>query len=344
VRPLTWEELDHRWADLEAAADATPGIDPWCSGPDWLIPVATGFAPDAPRLLLSTDDGTGFALLSGYTGDIGGRPGADLLSGLEPLWGFGCPILGPDPGAVAAELADHLRRTAERRSLLLPGLPPLPSQTEPDQSGGPSRDRGADRTTIPIASALSDLGRVGLGHGISRQVADLHDGFETWLTRRSARFRRNLRRAERAADHAGLMIVDAADDPRVFDRILAIERRSWKGLDDSGITSTEMATMYRAMVERLQARGRLLANVAVLDGRDVGYIIGGLRGRRYRGLQLSFTVDAQALSVGHLLQADQLAKLAEHDRADVYDLGMDFGYKRRWADRLEPSAILLIER
>lgn len=336
MRPLTWDELDHRWADLEAAVDATPGIDPWCSGPDWVLSVAVGFAPDAERLLLTTDDGTGFALLAAYAGppDGGGRRSdVELLSGLEPLWGFGCPILGPDPGSVAAELADHLLAAGDARSLLLPGLPPL---DDPLAEGG-------RLTTLPIATALSDLGRVGAGRGISRQVADLDGGLDRWLERRSPRFRRNLRRARRLADEADLTIVDAADDADVFERILAIERRSWKGLDDSGITSPEMTTTYRTMVDRLQARGRLLANVAVLGGRDVGYILGGLRARRYRGLQLSFTVDAEALSVGHLLQLHQITRLTDEDRADVYDLGMDFGYKRRWADRLEPSTILLVE-
>lgn len=338
MRPLTWEELDHRWADLELAVDATPGIDPWCSGPDWVLPVAIGFAPDAPRHLLTTDDGAGFALLAAYS-DPGDPP---ILSGLEPLWGFGCPILGQDPGAVAAELADHLLAIGDASTLLLPGLPPLPDPLDATTAADPAT--GARHTTLAIASALAELGRVGVSQGISRQVADLADGLYPWLARRSPRFRRNLRRAARLAEEAGLTIVDAADDPHVFERVLAIERRSWKGLDDSGITSPEMTTMYRSMVTRLQARDRLLAHVAVLDGRDVGYIIGGLRARRYRGLQLSFTVDAEPLSVGHLLQLHQITRLTDHGLADVYDLGMDFGYKRRWADRLEPSAILLVEQ
>jgi hypothetical protein len=365
VRPLTLEELDRRWSDLEAAADATPGIDPWCSGPDWQLPVAAGFAPAAPRLLLTTDDGAGFALLSEYR-DERGRA---LLSGLEPLWGFGCPVLGPDPAAVAAQLADHLIDRGERRPLLLPGLPPLPRLPEPGPGPrrtarsrvgsspaepgpdpaewplppGRSDPTGARRTTLPVAEALSDVGRVGIGPGITRLVADLTGGLDPWMARRSAKFRRNLRRAVQTAERAGLRVVDTSDDPAVFARILAIEQRSWKGREGSGLTSPDMTATYRAMVERLQARGRLLASVAIVDGRDVGYILGGLRGRRYRGLQLSYTAEADRLSIGNLLQFHQLKDLTARDGADVYDLGMDFGYKRRWADRSDPSAILLVE-
>ncbi len=352
MEQLTIEDLDRRWAEVEAAVDATPGIDPWCSGPDWQLPVSLGFAPAAPRLLLTTDDGRGFALLAGYRD----ADGSEVLSGLEPLWGFGSPILGPDPGSVGAELAAHLaahpggdpttdpvggRATGRPwRTLLLPGLPPIPRSTATVATA----DGPGHQTSLPLAMALSSLGRVGFAAGITRQLVDLGDGYEAWLGRRSAKFRRNLRRAERTAAAAGLTIVDGADDPAVFDRLLAIERRSWKGRDGSGITGGAMTTMYRAMVDRLRARDRLLVKVAVLDGRDVGYILGGVRGRRYRGLQVSYTGEASDLSVGNVLQARQLAELDRCDLADVYDLGMDFGYKRRWADRAETSVMLVVER
>lgn len=341
---LTTDELERRLAEVEAAVDATPGIDPWCSGPDWQLPVIEGFAPNAPRLLLATADGAGFALLARYQDPAG----AEILSGLEPLWGFGCPTIGADLGslgtALAAELGAGLATDDATgrpwQTLLLPGLPPIAGVTGPASETG---DAGR-RTALPLAVALSSLGRAGFADGITRQLIDLSDGYEAWLDRRSPKFRRNLRRAERAAGAAGLTSVDASDDPDVFDRLLAIEARSWKGQEGSGITGEGMTVMYRSMVERLQARGRLLVRVATLDDRDVGYILGGVRNRRYRGLQLSYTADAAELSVGNVLQSEQLAQLDRLDLADIYDLGMDFEYKRRWADRAEPSVVLVVQR
>ena len=332
VHHLTLDELDQRWAEVEAAVDATPGIDPWCSGPDWQLPSHRAFAPTAEPLILAAANGPGFALLARYRVDH-----RLTVSGLEPLWGFGCPIVGPDPAAVAAELASHLADDPDWDTIVLPGLPP-------------SLDDSS--TTVEVAIPLAQLGRAGLAAGITRQVADLTAGYDAWLARRSARFRRNLRRARRAADDAGLQIVEATDDPELFDRLLSIELRSWKGVEDSGITGPEMTTMYRTMVDRLADRGRLVAHVATLAGRretcgerrDVGYILGGLRARRYRGLQLSYTMDVADLSIGNTLQVHQLAQLAERGLADVYDLGMDIDYKRRWADRDEPSAVLVVER
>jgi len=360
VEQLTIEDLDRRWADVETAADATPGIDPWCSGLDWQIPVTLGFAPTANRLLFATDDGSGFALLASYRDPNG----TQVLSGLEPLWGFGSPILGPDPGAIGAALALVLGSGTTTDSgagaiappwqtMVLPGLPPISRPTGPTSQRRPAAPAGSSdqtetspghHTSLPLALALASLGRAGFAEGITRQLIDLDDGYEAWLQRRSPKFRRNLRRAGRQAADAGLTVVNGADDPDVFDRLLAIEQRSWKGLDGSGITGDAMTVMYRTMVDRLRTRGRLLVHLAVLDGDDVGYILGGVRDRRYRGLQLSYTDDAAGLSVGNVLQAHQLAELDHWDLADVYDLGMDFDYKRRWADRTETSVVLVIQR
>lgn len=141
-----------------------------------------------------------------------------------------------------------------------------------------------------------------------------------------------------------MSIEDASNDPLLFERLMSIEYRSWKGQEGSGITSIEMSAMYESMIARLVVQGRLAAHVAVVDGSDVGYILGGIRSRRYRGLQLSYCDDARELSVGNLLQDHQLRLLDSLDLADTYDLGMDFDYKRRWADHRETSLTLVVHR
>jgi hypothetical protein len=189
------------------------------------------------------------------------------------------------------------------------------------------------------------------GEGMTRRVADVSEGYDQWLHARSSRFRRNLRQAEAKAADVGLNLVDSAGDDQLFNRLLTIEQQSWKGQDDSGITTPEMSTMYGMMIDRLRERDRLQAFVAQLPGSgtdnqpvDVGYILGGIRNRRYRGLQISFSGIHRDLSIGNLLQNHQLRHLTEHDLADVYDLGMDFEYKQRWADEAQTSITLMLHR
>ena len=251
MEPLTFDDLDDRSLGRRRGRgrQPPPGIDPWCSGPDWQLPVAAGFAPDAPRLLLATADGLGFALLSRYRSDHR----TDLVSGLEPLWGFGSPLLGPDTGDVANQLSAVLAADRSWSTILLPGLPPIRQRGSADPREPDDQAAAGDRTTLPIAVAFSSLGRVGLGEGITRQVIDLDGGYEAWLSRRSPKFRRNLRRGQRTAAEAGLAMVDASTDDHLFDRLHAIEQRSWKGREGSGITGDEMATMYRSMIDRLRS-------------------------------------------------------------------------------------------
>lgn len=338
VRLLSLSELDDLWVEFEAAVDATPEIDAWCSGLDWQIPVCSAFAPEAERLLLATENNDGFALLARYRDQLD----AGLIGGLEPLWGFGTPIVGGNLTSVTAQLAATLGKRADWNTLLLPGMPL--TAVEATEDGKRRAKPPPDGVMMEIAFGLSRLGQVHAAEGITRQIADLSGGYEDWLARRSPKFRRNLRQADARAAKAGLVIEDASADPDLFARLMAIEKQSWKGREGSGITSAEMSITYRLMIERLRDRGRLLAHVARLDECDVGYILGGVRTNRYRGLQLSFADASRHLSIGNLLQDHQLKQLSGNGRATTYDLGMDFGYKQRWADTTETSVTLVVQR
>lgn len=326
VDKLTFDQLLDEWADVEAAVDATAGIDHWCSAPDWIVPVASGFAPRGKRLLLRSTERNGYVLLGFYR-----RANHVLLSSIEPLWGFASPIFGSEIAALTAELSTELKQRNDWSMLIMAGLPPLPH-----------------RLSRTIVDGLSPLGPCLFTEGITRRVADLTGGYDSWLARRSGRFRRNLRQAEARAAEAGVTIEPVDDDPRLFKRIMDIEQRSWKGSDGSGITGTEMSTMYDLMIDRLRERGRLQAKVARLtvdgDPTDVGFILGGVRNRRYRGLQISFDADHAHLSIGNLLQNRQLQQLVDEDLADTYDMGMDFPYKQRWAEHGERSVTLMLHR
>ena len=336
MRQLTLDQLTEQWSDVEAAVDATPGIDPWCSALDWTIPVATAFAPRGKRLLLQSSNGNGYVLLGYYR-----RDNLPFLGSIEPLWGFACPLFGPDVRALTAELAEYLAELPEWSMLVLNGFPPLPYLP-----------------TKTVRDGLGVLGPTVLTDGITRRVADLAGGYDCWLSERSSRFRRNLRQAKTRAKQQGVQILDVADDPTLFDRIHAIEQDSWKGQDGSGVTGPQMSIMYATMIDRLRGRQRLQAFVARLPAStastattvasggpvDVGYILGGIRNRRYRGLQISFSSHHPGLSIGNLLQDHQLHHLTSNDLADSYDMGMDFPYKKRWADRGEKSVTLVVTR
>ncbi len=324
VKQLAASAAEERWMDLEAAVDATATIDPWCSGPDWVLPVAGAFAPEAEPLVLEAD-GAGFALLARHRVQSAG----DIIAGLEPLWGFATPIIGSDLPQVAQRLASWLGTQQGWDRLVLPGLP----------------NNGDLLRTLAIH--LQEIGQLGVAPGITRQIIDLNEGVDAWLERRKPSFRRNLRNASRRAHEAGLSIAQV--DPSrstssdLFLRLLDIEQQSWKGQASDGIASPEMGAFYHELIRRLAKRGRLRISIAQIDGDDVGYILGGVRNGRYRGLQLSYVESAHHLSVSHLLQLSEVKQLCGNG-INTYDMGMDMEYKRRWADQEEASVVLVLDR
>ncbi len=178
-----------------------------------------------------------------------------------------------------------------------------------------------------------------------RHSASLDGGFDGFLGRRKRTFRKNLRRAGRRVQEAGLSFDhagNAEDADAIYARIQAIEARSWKGKADSGISSGGMYVFYEHAVRLLVASGSLRAVFAVLDGRDVGFLFGGVLGDTFRGLQCSFDDDYRSLQLGNVLQATMIEALCSSGEVSDYDLGSDMPYKTRWAEGGLETVTLLV--
>jgi len=174
------------------------------------------------------------------------------------------------------------------------------------------------------------------------------DGVETFLGRRSANFRRSIRRAEAAARDVGLsweaaIATDAEAALALHDRTVAIERRSWKGIEGVGAAEGPMFEFYRAMMPRLAERGMLRVLFGRVDGRDAAYVLGAVAQGRFRGLQFSYAAEHAALALGNLGQLEMMRR-AVSEGVTLWDLGSAVPYKRRWADATEDSFSLAVLR
>lgn len=303
----------------DAAVEATPDVDGFCASTAWSFSAATSF-PDADEPVV-VGDGVAFCGMRSARSEAG-----PVLVGLDPVWGFATPFVGP-PMRAAQMLSLRLRSDDTWRLAVVAG----------------------QREDSPLTACLAQLaeGEWTLYRGTTeaRLRIDLADGVDAWFARRSSRFRQRLRRLERDADGRGLTVHDVSAVPpdELFDRVVAIEARSWKGREGTGLASPDLQVFYRQVFTRLGGRDHLRVLVARLDGRDVGYIAGGVRGDLYRGLQLAHDADHAELGVGHLLQLAQL-RLLEAEGVATYDLGMDMAYKHRWADRVDETISVVISR
>ncbi len=236
-----------------------------------------------------------------------------MLMGLDTEWGFACPLVGDVVGEFAAAVESEPWRV-----ILLPGIA-----------------LGSDLMRAVVGSFQHC--ELWLGPTLRRWVASLEGGLDGYLARRGSKLRSNLRRAARRARDEGI----AFEAKGTLERAVAVERRSWKGAVATGLLVPEMRAFYGGLVARLGPNARMV--FARKGGEDVGYILGGVRDGCYRGFQFSYDARFAHVSLGALLQAEQIAALAAEGVVS-YDMGMDLPYKHRWADGPQDTVTIAVVR
>lgn len=319
------QDLDAQSSQFDLLVDVSPGIDRFCSSTDWILPAHHALMP--PREFFSF---RGERLW--YAGAIRTLEGGlRLLEPLEASWALACPFVGLHSASQARALVAWLRSVTDEWDVtLVAGL------------------LEGEKPLRWVAGLLQDHFRLRVGDPTPRYVADLRDGVDAYLARRSRNFRRAARRTSKRAREEGIELVPAhaasiqqADG--VYERILAVEERSWKGRAHVGINIGGMGEFYRQMGRRLAAHDGHRCWFAVRDGADVGYVLGGVRGTHYRGLQFSYDEEVGDSSIGNFMQLEQMVAL-HREGIESYDLGSEADYKRRWADQRVCSPVIFAFR
>jgi len=321
-----WTGFSEAPEPFDEAVARTAGIDRFCSSSFWGIAALGAFSPENRPFVLQLPGGFA-ALAEGLTTE-----GERIWCPLESMWLLGTPIVG-EPRATAAGFAAHaLAHEDAWDAIWLSGM---------------RRDTGVFG---PLTKELRAK-RLFIGPTAQRHEADLAEGFDAWFARRSAGFRKKSRQGLRRAYREGLTV--EAFGPHnchsyeagreLFERVHAIETRSWKGLAGSGFATAGMKQFYTAMLPRLAAKGALRALVGRVNGQDACFLFGGVFAGTFRGLQMSFDDVHRELELGNAMQIIMLQSLAE-EGVEIYDLGSDMPYKARWSDQISETFTLVVRR
>ncbi|MGC6487925.1 MAG: GNAT family N-acetyltransferase [Planctomycetota bacterium] len=298
---------DHADSTWNRAVRADEHGDPFCCRTEWQLSFQEAIAPDrALELRVEGDSAVLFARRA--------RRGVPMLEPIDNSWMFGSTLLGPQAVPMLAELIARRPGCVVVLSGLLTG-------------GGRVRELlrafGAGHELLLVKSETAC-------------IASLDGGLDGYLSRRSAKLRRGLRSASRRAADRGVSFerhaptTEAACDA-VYARVLAVERRSWKGIGRCGMAESPSREFYHVMLRRLCAArgGRVM--FATHDGEDIGFILGCVGSGVYRGQQFSFVDTWRPDSIGNLLQLEQLRWLCDEGVAR-YDMGPLMDYKRSWTE------------
>lgn len=296
---------------------ATEQPDPFCATTHWQLAYREAIDPDCQLVVRHSDDG-----LIQFTEHR--WPRRPVLGPIERRWLFGANLLG----ASALDLLDGLFRELKSDGSALPYSLVISGLTR------------AGSRELATFTRFSKRYNVSLFSDELQCAASLEGGLDGFLSRRSPNLRRNLRRYGKRAVENGVTFerhtpTSAAEADAVFARMLAVELTSWKGIARCGMESPEMTRFYSIMLRRLARAGAGRVMFAVQDGRDVGFIFGGIVNGIYRGQQFSFDDRFAAMAIGNLMQFEQIAWLCE-EGARRYDLGPLLGpsmeYKTSWTE------------
>jgi len=316
----------------DEAVAASTEIDHFCSCTHWVLPAHAAFHADHTAFVAPLDAGF-MALSRGQTSGLG-----RFYAALEAMWGLACPLVGERQDALGAEAALALAAQRDRWDVLW--------------LGGIVRDGALFQALV---RGLTRTAQLRLGPVTTRHQASLEGGFEGWLGRRSALFRKRIRQTLRGLERAHIELewvdtravshgLGGADGVALFQRIHAIEQRSWKGMEGTGFVQGDMLAFYARMVPRLAQAGRLRVLFARSGGEDIAFCFGGIFGATFRGLQNSFDDRFRELSLGNAMQAHTIARLADEGVA-LYDLGSEMEYKARWAEGgLQTVTLIAVNR
>ncbi len=310
VTPESLEEPDSLINQLARTSDLA---DPMCSRSEWLLSYHAVFAPQR-TLQLRSFNGSLLALAQLLHPLIG-----PLLEPLESHWFFPNPLLGPDAVHLLEALLEEPEHKRSRPSLAISGL----------QWGSPQFHQ--------LTLLLKRRYEVGFLEPTVFRSASLEGGADGFLSRRSGKFRGNLRKALQKGQAAGIEFVrcppSLSDEAAkaVYARMLAVEESSWKGREHCGISQEPFCSFYGEVFRRMCRNGVARAIFATRDGVDVGFVMGGVDGIHYRGQQFSYHTDLAPLSIGNLLQWKQIEWLCE-DGLKRYDMGSVLEYKLHWTE------------
>lgn len=307
-RHVEWTQAVHR---VEQA-------DPFCCTPEWQMSFHDAFSPGR-RLMVESSSNNVIAFA-----EYKSPAGLIYLTPIESHWLFGCPLLGVN----AVELlADHLPKIEalykpEFPRILISGIRPegiLPPQL--------FRHLGHHFDFFLHSSGI-------------QCSASLEGGVDGFLSRRSGNHRKKLKKQFRVAKDAGIyferVIPSTPEEAeQTYARMIAVERKSWKGIGKCGMTETPAKEFYDSMMYRLAKirSGRIIFTRH--EDTDIGFIFGGTTEGIYRGQQFSYDEAWKDYSAGNLMQVEKVKWLCE-EGALRYDMGPivgpKMGYKKHWTE------------
>lgn len=209
-------------------------------------------------------------------------------------------------------------------------------------------------TGSPLLRCLEDTFRsAGFLVGVTRDsdcpYLALHGTWQQFLARKSQRFRKNLKAAERKLGELGNLLYRVYDNnPEVLEQMevyRTIEARSWKHAAGVGVSrSAEYFAFYRELAEVFGRHGAFVVRMVTVDDRPVAGTFGIAFNGTYYSLQIAHDREVDRCSPGTYLEALEIEECFGSGYREYEFLGGFLTNKTRWTSTHRNTTHLRVYR
>jgi CelD/BcsL family acetyltransferase involved in cellulose biosynthesis len=178
---------------------------------------------------------------------------------------------------------------------------------------------------------------------------DLPSTYAQYLSLRSPKFRNHLKRTERKVrELADVEIVECstrADVAAAYERMMHIERVSWKQAHGTAISAVARQTgFYRDLCEGAATAGRLHLQFLTVGGTAVAYNLGYVLSDCYFYLKTSYDERYKAMGVATYLRARLVETLISRGTRALDFPAEPYEWERQWTATVRWHKVLTIYR
>jgi CelD/BcsL family acetyltransferase involved in cellulose biosynthesis len=187
--------------------------------------------------------------------------------------------------------------------------------------------------------------RAGRCHVLDNAVIECTGGWDRYFKGLTGDFRRTLRRrSERMAalGRSECRRIDGMESAAMFDRLLAVERHSWKWQKGVSLNSVAYGDFYPEFARKAAARGWLRTWVLSLAGEDIAYELCAVYDGELHCLKKSYDRRYSEVFPGGLLERHIYEEAFRQGLRRIHTLWGDAAHKLRWRSALEPHDELLV--
>ncbi|HXX63917.1 MAG TPA: GNAT family N-acetyltransferase [Bacteroidota bacterium] len=175
-------------------------------------------------------------------------------------------------------------------------------------------------------------------------VITLPGQWETYVRSLTPKFRKTLRSGAHSLQALGTLKFERlspASEPGFFERLLDVERRSWKWTKGVSVNSAAYGSFYRDLAVLVDQRGWLRLWMLSLAGKDIAFDLSVRFAHGLHCLKVGYDQTYWKSFPGGLLKERLLKESFDEGIREVHMLWGEMGYKQRWGAVLEPQAEVL---